>query len=1417
MAQAKNNFLSSKMNKDLEQRLVPNNEYRDANNVMISRSEGDDVGSLEVVLGNIDITNFGYDPSCDVEVIGYHMNETSGKVFVFLTDYWDSSNDQLSNFAFGNSICSIAVYDLNTSTYTKLVEGYWLNFSKTQPILGVNLIEQQYLYWTDNRNQPRKINVQSALVNPATSPTPSYTCEDQISVSTYYPYQTPLLIKQEITNFSITYPQGTNGYSVAKNVSTSGGTGSGLTVDINTVNGTGQITDLSIFNTGTGYTNGDTITINGGSADATFSVTVEWVSTMTNRTSPFLSDGVATNPMFDQDWGGDKNFLKDKFVRFAYRFKYADGEYSLISPFTQDCWVPKQDGYFTGNADEVEAYTSTEVDIMENKINQIDLIIPSPYGEWSEAVQRFKITEIDLIFKRSDITSLNVIETVKVTDPIFLAYNNESILQYSYLSEKPYRTLPEKDLLRVYDKVPVKALTQEFQENRIIYGNFLDKHTPPAKLDYYVSVDKKEDLINSQIRKEYQNHTLKQNRTYQAGIVLSDRYGRQSSVILTEDERSTVFHPYRSGGNLFNGRSYSGGPMGSPNSFSYWDTSATEDNLLGPTTGGVGTYTISDTWPGDELSVTFMNVIQSQKNSSNGEPGIYNPFGKVSYLKIINPGSGYADSSYNNLTSSTGTELDITISTSGGEVTGITIVDPGIDFNTGDVIKLSGGDGLAEIEVLTLEQPNPTGWYSYKIVIKQPENEYYNIYHAGVLNGYIDGEGPNAGKYLDPPQQLGATLEDPTIHFSLHGDNINKVPKDITLLGPTQSIFRTARPSVADDPSYYEFVDTSGTPFSVDPYNEEGQALLKLRDRKRDLDAGSQIRNSAVVLHPRVINYANTGLGPNPFPETVLAPRWNIAQGSKQWYPDSRVTTVTTIATGRELGLWDAAAPSPYNRAPVFYGFQNNPLIAKATLEINKSLPSSNDNWQNELDKYGATGPSPTAGKVIYNIDHAALGAAGSMYVADSKNINTKVKPGSSSEGNQGLDGQGITVNIDQTSTGSDPGNLGTLVLKGTSISNPDSDPNVRGFDDPKFIYPYHVQLQVLAGSEGGYIYLNAEKTDWPGFMLPYLSVHETQPIESKLDIYWETSTEGLVNELNDTILYEDEFLPVSLLPGVASWGEDIVPAADVIPDFSAYSASNDELTDNVTITYLSCVNFEGADVTSQFLAIGATSGNPWQKRVVVSPGTYFLYDAIPLRNKFTFTFNVEAPTPTYDVDGTTTNTQLTIIGTLQNLCPNFTVTADATGGGSDWTQPGGQNCPLIAGSWSGAPYDLGTFSASYVGSLFSMQGFNGSADFTQERVGITFNQAVIEGWIRIYQWSGSAWVEILSDNWWNGSQVGGGGGFWTGYNPVGTYVAVVNKAGTWPTGEYKVEIKCADNVSNSEIITNTSYPNPDYLTFTLT
>ena len=59
MPEIKNTFLKSKMNKDLDARIIPSGEYRDGKNISISASEGADVGALENIRGNFNLTNFG--------------------------------------------------------------------------------------------------------------------------------------------------------------------------------------------------------------------------------------------------------------------------------------------------------------------------------------------------------------------------------------------------------------------------------------------------------------------------------------------------------------------------------------------------------------------------------------------------------------------------------------------------------------------------------------------------------------------------------------------------------------------------------------------------------------------------------------------------------------------------------------------------------------------------------------------------------------------------------------------------------------------------------------------------------------------------------------------------------------------------------------------------------------------------------------------------------------------------------------------------------------------------------------------------------------------------------------------------------------------------------------------------------------
>jgi len=148
------------MNKDLDDRLIPNGEYRDAQNISVGKSEDDDIGALENILGNsvLDGTGNWYGTN-NLKIIGYYSDDNSSTIYYFLTDYTDPNP---LNPTSASSAANCFIYKYNNNAYTRLVEGSFLNFSTTDFISGINLVEN-LLFWTDNRNQPRKINVSKTL------------------------------------------------------------------------------------------------------------------------------------------------------------------------------------------------------------------------------------------------------------------------------------------------------------------------------------------------------------------------------------------------------------------------------------------------------------------------------------------------------------------------------------------------------------------------------------------------------------------------------------------------------------------------------------------------------------------------------------------------------------------------------------------------------------------------------------------------------------------------------------------------------------------------------------------------------------------------------------------------------------------------------------------------------------------------------------------------------------------------------------------------------------------------------------------------------------------------------------------------------------------------------------------------------
>ena len=61
MPELKRTFTKSRMNKDLDERMVTNGEYRDGRNISVNKSEGPDEGVVENIIGNSLYSNFNFE------------------------------------------------------------------------------------------------------------------------------------------------------------------------------------------------------------------------------------------------------------------------------------------------------------------------------------------------------------------------------------------------------------------------------------------------------------------------------------------------------------------------------------------------------------------------------------------------------------------------------------------------------------------------------------------------------------------------------------------------------------------------------------------------------------------------------------------------------------------------------------------------------------------------------------------------------------------------------------------------------------------------------------------------------------------------------------------------------------------------------------------------------------------------------------------------------------------------------------------------------------------------------------------------------------------------------------------------------------------------------------------------------------
>ena len=685
MPEIKHNFMKGKMNKDLDERLVPNGEYRDALNIQVSTSEESEVGTVQNILGNSLITGQSFVGN-DFTCVGSVADEKNDKLYYFITsneellvngDFDDGSGTNASGWSLnsgwewvngkmeGNSVplygkinqsnlpnnkfkvgqeyeviftvsnyvqgsLKLNLYNENgagfsepinvpenkTYTFKKTVEAgfssqtqyfnrFWiqrignsgftgdidnisikttydaiveydsstkvvtpvlvdtfgnvLKFNKNNIITGINIIDN-LLLWTDNENEPKKINIHRSILGTDKSglihtdlivnnASEGAIRESHITVIKKSPSKAPNFLS--VPNVKTGYVSGIlkpRPYFYPTGASTGVEVGSEMWIGLpNLSNGTQkplvEVSDTLLVYQGHALPNFDLelpiarLIINEKKEDPngfTFSqIQNNFDSSTQIANGSEIAVKVAVLSLDYHNQSDNKYYFKleqsgkgifeQKLPRFAYRYKYEDNEYSSVGPFSEVVFVPGSFAYHP-----TEAYNKG----MINNLKELTL------KDFVTAYMPEDVVQIDLLYKNEFSPSIYVVKTI---DKDKAHWGNGG--EYTITTENMYAQLPANQLLRPWDNVPKKALAQEITGNRVVYGNYLQNYNLVTREFGEITPNITANLsarFNPTIEIGRGLKSMKSQRTYNFGIVYGDEYGRETPVFTNQEANQLI-------------------------------------------------------------------------------------------------------------------------------------------------------------------------------------------------------------------------------------------------------------------------------------------------------------------------------------------------------------------------------------------------------------------------------------------------------------------------------------------------------------------------------------------------------------------------------------------------------------------------------------------------------------------------------------------------------------------------------------------------------------------------------------------------------------------------------------------------------------------------------------------------------------
>lgn len=124
------------------------------------------------------------------------------------------------------------------------------------------------------------------------------------------------------------------------------------------------------------------------------------------------------------------------------------------------------------------------------------------------------MTDIELLFKDMSDPTIKIIERF---DKAVMGLGDNNTFLFNFENQKIFTVLPENEILRLYDNVPLKAQAQTLMGNRLVYGNYYEGYNLKDRFNNAVNFTYQTTLIKSEIEETEITDTIGTTSSYTYG------------------------------------------------------------------------------------------------------------------------------------------------------------------------------------------------------------------------------------------------------------------------------------------------------------------------------------------------------------------------------------------------------------------------------------------------------------------------------------------------------------------------------------------------------------------------------------------------------------------------------------------------------------------------------------------------------------------------------------------------------------------------------------------------------------------------------------------------------------------------------------------------------------------------------------